>query len=90
MTIKIYTAKHCGPCQEVMRLINEGKIVGNDDDIEVIDIETDDGFAEFNKRILSHSDAIVPSAFKDDKQCKILIEDGETITFDCQSTSLHK
>jgi aminoglycoside phosphotransferase len=70
-----------------MRLINEGKL---DDDVKVIDIETDDGFAEFSKEVLKHGDAAVPSAFKDGKQCKILIENGKTIILDCPSAGLHK
>jgi glutaredoxin len=80
MTIKIFTSKNCKPCQEVDRLIKEGKFEG---DIQVVDIETDEGFEEFRKEILEKGDGAVPSAYRDGQKCIISITEDDSLIFKC-------
>lgn len=81
MTIRVYTAKHCTPCHEVERLIKEGRFDG---EIELVDIETDEGFLKFKDQVLQHTDGAVPSAYKDGKRCKIQIDEEEDrLIFEC-------
>jgi len=75
MTIKIYTAEHCVPCHRVEELLKNQSNNIDGEDVEVIDVETDDGFQEFKKEILAKGDAAVPSAYKDGEKCLIKIED---------------
>lgn len=75
MTIKIYTAAHCGPCHRVEELLKKQNNNIDGEDVRVIDIESDEGFGEFKADILSKGDAAVPSAYKDGEKCLIKIED---------------
>lgn len=84
MTIRIYTAKHCKPCYEIERIIKDKKIEG----VEIVDIETDEGFEKFREEVLQFGDAAVPSAYKDGKECAILIDDEENIILDCPTTDV--
>ncbi len=86
MTIRVYTAKHCVPCEGIKRLIEEGKFTG-ENEIELIDIETDDGFEKFRKEVLQFGDAAVPSAYKDGKKCSIRIdEENNSVLLECPTT----
>ena len=71
-TIKIFTAGHCEPCHEVTKLLKEGKFeVDIDDvDIDLIDIETDEGFPQIAENDLNG----VPAARFQGKECKIRID----------------
>jgi predicted thioredoxin/glutaredoxin len=80
MTIKVFTSKSCQPCQEVSRLLKEGKYQG---DIEIVDIETDEGFEAFTKEVLSMGPGAVPSAYKDGKKCLISISEDKNVQFNC-------
>lgn len=80
MALRIYTAKHCEPCRKIEDLIREGKI---SEDVELVDIETDEGFLKFKEEVLDHSDGVVPSAYKDSKQCKIGLDEEENLVFEC-------
>jgi glutaredoxin len=80
MTIRIYTAKHCIPCKEVEEKI---KPLGETEQFEVIDIETDEGFEKFKKEVLDHSDGSVPSAYKDGQRCIIGFNDDGELILDC-------
>lgn len=82
MTVKVYTSKSCGPCEEVRKAIEEGKF-GGVEEVELVDIETDEGFEEFSKEILSKGDGAVPSAYKDGKKCTISITDDSHLIFSC-------
>lgn len=83
MTIKVYTAKHCKPCHEIEQLIKEGKFAG-EKEVELIDIETDEGFQKFRDEVLQFGDAAVPSAYKDGKKCLIHIdEENNNILLEC-------
>lgn len=86
MTITIFTSEHCLPCKEVEHLIKEGRF--SDDDIEIIDIETDDGFNLFKKEVLEFGDAAVPSAYKDGQACIIKIDrDDRRLIIECPPAS---
>lgn len=80
MALRIYTAKHCEPCRRIEDLIKEGKI---SEDVELVDIETDEGFLKFKKDVLDHSDGMVPSAYKEGQQCKIGFDEEENLVFEC-------
>ena len=86
MTIKIYTSKHCKPCHEIEQLIKEGKFAG-EKEVELVDIETDEGFEKFRDEVLQFGDAAVPSAYKDGKKCLIHIdEENNNILLECPTT----
>lgn len=80
MTVRVYTAKHCAPCQDVRQAIKEGR---HEDKVELVDIETDEGFELFKQEVLSHSDGAVPSAYQDGKQCAIGFNEEKYLVFDC-------
>ena len=79
MTVRIYTAKHCTPCHHIEALIREGKI---SEDVELIDIETDEGFLKFKEDVLDE-DGRVPSAYREGQQCRISLDEEENVVFDC-------
>jgi len=86
MTIRIYTAKHCVPCHEIEKLIKEGRFSG--EDIELVDIETDEGFEKFRKEVLDFSDSAVPSAYKDGEKCLIRIDkENNNLLLECPTTT---
>jgi predicted thioredoxin/glutaredoxin len=80
MAIKVFTSKNCSPCHEVDRLIHEGKFAG---EVELVDIETDEGFNQFKKEVLSFGDGAVPSAYKDGQRCVISITEDDHLIFNC-------
>jgi glutaredoxin len=67
--VKIFVAGSCTPCREIKKLIAEGKC--NIPDIEIVDVETEEGFANIEKMKLER----VPSAFLGDKVCKLSVDD---------------
>ena len=79
MPIKLYTARHCIPCHDVIDALNAGKYRG--EEVEIIDVETDEGFVQFCRDVLDHGDGFVPVAFKDGQRCQIEIDDtnGEVV-----------
>lgn len=81
-----YTARNgsCEPCEEITKLIEEGKFQSPDGDgeVDLIDITTDEGFKKFSDEILSKQDGGVPSAYLDGKKCQIVVEDG-VVHFEC-------
>lgn len=85
MSIRVYTAKHCTPCRKIEELIREGKI---SEDIELIDIETDEGFLKFKDDVLARGDGAVPSAYKEGQRCKIGFDEEEHLFFECPSEEL--
>lgn len=84
MAIRVFTSKHCPPCKEIDRLIKEGKFVG-ESEVELIDIETDEGFAKFKDEVLDFGDGAVPSAYKEGKKCVISITEEDNLLFNCPS-----
>lgn len=83
-TIVFYTAEGCTPCEEVSKLIQEGKFASPDaDEIDLVDIGTDEGFGRFAKDVLSKNDGGVPSAYLDGKKCQIEKLDDNTLYIEC-------
>jgi len=80
MRIRIYTATHCEPCRKVEELIKEGNL---SEEVELVDIETDEGFLKFKEDVLDHSDGRVPSAYKEGKLCKIGLDEKGKLAFEC-------
>lgn len=77
----VYTSEHCQPCKIVTDLISQGRFTG-EKEIELVDIETDEGFARFSEEILKHNDGAVPSAYKEGKQCLIRLNE-DVVEFEC-------
>ncbi|MDD5510832.1 MAG: hypothetical protein PHI12_08480 [Dehalococcoidales bacterium] len=69
--IKVYVSEHCGPCKEIRERVAK---LGND--VQIVDIETDEGFADFTAAVLAKGDGAVPSAYKEGQKCKIMVEEG--------------
>ena len=84
--IVYYTSKtgDCKPCTEINKLVEAGKFVSPDGEVDLVDITTDEGFDRFNKHILSKQDGAVPSAYLDGKKCQLILEDG-MVLFECPS-----
>jgi glutaredoxin len=81
--VTIYTAGHCTPCDEVKDLLTKGQFLidGEEGEIDVIDIETDEGFDKAQAMELT----AVPQAFRDGKECRIKIDDeSHTILIECE------
>ena len=79
--IKVFVSEHCQPCQEIRRLASEGKL---SPDVEIVDIESDQGFEDFSKTVLARGDGAVPSAYRGEKHCQIQIDtDTEELIFTC-------
>ena len=77
----VYVARDCGPCEQVTRLIQEGKAA---EEVDLVDIESDEGFARFSSEVLSQGEAGVPCAYSGPKQCEILYDDEKDVVFfDC-------
>lgn len=74
--VKVFISSGCGPCQEVRKMIEEGRF--NLPDVDLIDVASDEGFPFVEKMGLTK----VPCAFKGDKACRIL-SDEETLIIDC-------
>lgn len=81
MGITVFAAKNCLPCREVKDLIEKGRV---SEKVDLVDIETDEGFERFSKEVLSSGDGAVPSAYKDGMKCTIKIDEEKRIViFDC-------
>lgn len=83
-----YTSKagNCRPCEEITKLIEEGKFESPDtEEVDLIDISTEEGFKRFYDEILSKEDGGVPSAYLGGKKCLLVVEDG-VVHFECPSS----
>ena len=73
----------CTPCEEIGKLIGEGKFSSPDtNEIDMVDIGTDEGFASFAKDVLAKDNGGVPSAYLDGKKCRIEVDD-DMVFFEC-------
>lgn len=79
--IRVFVSEHCKPCHIVERLVKEGRFEG--EDIELVDIETNEGFAKFKQEVLDFGDGAVPSAYKEGKKCVISITEDDSLLFNC-------
>ena len=79
--IVVYVARDCGPCETVTRLVQEGKAA---EEVDLVDIESDEGFARFSTEVLSQGESGVPCAYSGPKECQILYDDEKDVLyFDC-------
>lgn len=76
MPVRVYVAEHCAPCHDVAELVRQGKV---SEKVEVVDIETDSGFAEFVAEVLSHGDGAVPSAYKEGRKCELEVDEENRV-----------
>ena len=82
--VKLFIGGHCEPCAEVKKLVEEGAFVIDDEEgaqVEMIDVETDEGFPNVEKYQLSG----IPRAFDEQgHQCKIGIDrENNVLVFQC-------
>jgi len=77
--IKVFIGEHCGPCHEVARLIKSKQFTVDlgDVDVDLIDIESEEGFPEVVKNNLTQ----VPSARYQGRHCRIQIDRGEGLLY---------
>lgn len=82
--IKVFTAGHCIPCNKITELIEKGLVESDIDDVEIdlVDIETEEGFEEIEKNNLTS----IPTATYEDRACKLNI-DREVAVITCKPTS---
>ena len=79
--IRVYIGSDCTPCQEVADLVKQGKTA---EPVELVDVETDEGFALFMAEIQGKEEGGVPSAYKAGKQCEIFMdEETRQLLFQC-------
>ena len=53
MAVKLYTAKHCTPCHAAIdALAKQGNTIDGEE-VRIVDVETDEGFKEFEEEVLS-------------------------------------
>ena len=82
--IVFYTSKDgCQPCEEIYKLVEEGKFYSTEtDEVDLVDIGTDEGFQRFHDHILSKQPGAVPSAYLDGVKCQITVVEDE-VQFEC-------
>lgn len=73
--LKIFIAKHCAPCQQLKEIAASG---GFGDDVEVIDVESEEGFPKIAEMDLTE----IPAAYEDGKKCTIKIS-GDKAEIKC-------
>ena len=66
--LQIFVAEHCEGCQELKEIAENG---GFGDDVEVIDVATEEGFPKVAEMELTE----IPSAYEDGKRCAIKYSD---------------
>jgi len=80
--VKVFSAGHCRPCDEIKELLKKGQFLvdGEEGKAELVDIETEEGFSQVEEVDLE----TVPVAYRGKKQCKISIDDEtETLLIEC-------
>lgn len=95
MTIRVYymSGEDCVPCQDVRDLLQEGRVELGDgmtptEKVDLIDIETDEGYEQFFSEVLQHQDAGIPWAIQEGQKCDILLDDERRVViFKCPSDS---
>lgn len=65
--VRVFVSEHCGPCQIVKDMVEKGQV---SDEVELVDIESDEGFPYIKEFALSG----VPSAYKGNEKCEIKID----------------
>ena len=79
--VVLYVAPDCDPCEEIRKAVTEGR---TSEPCDLVDVQTDEGFEQFTREVLSKGDGEVPSAYRDGQACEILMDtDDGTVIFDC-------
>lgn len=87
--IVFFTSKDgdCQPCNEITKLVEEGKFHNSEtDEVDLVDINTDEGFERFQQEVLSKHPGAVPTAYMDGIKCQITVVDGDLVQFECVSS----
>lgn len=82
MTIRVYISKNCQPCHDIEKFVKQGRFAG-ETEVELIDIETDEGFLKFKEEVLDFRDGAVPSAYREGRKCVISITEDDSLLFNC-------
>lgn len=81
--IKVFVAGHCVPCHELIKLIERNQVIVDDGDeaiIKIVDIESEEGFKEIDKRNLTK----VPTAMLGNQECSLSIDNElNTVIVSC-------
>ena len=84
MTIRVYTSEKCGPCEEIRKQVQDEDFqLSLGDNVEVIDIGSDDGFQQFYDDVLSKEDGEVPVAFRDGQKCHVGFDEDDKLVIEC-------
>ena len=81
MTVKIYYSDECQPCRDMKsRLFAMAKEQG----MEIVNIDTDEGFEQFARDSLDKGDGTIPSVYNDGRKCNLDVDyDTKKITVQC-------
>lgn len=84
--VQVYVATHCGPCHEVKEILEDGGFTqSHGDSVDVIDVETEEGFEKLSEAGASVDG--VPSAYYEGRKCRILVDKEEgTLHIECPSS----
>lgn len=78
--ITVFASHHCKPCQEVIAAIKSSKVSA---EVDLVEIDTDEGFAKFSEMVLKKGDGAVPSAYREGRKCDILMDEEGNVNFEC-------
>lgn len=70
---RIFVAEHCGPCHVVREMAEKGQV--DPKDVEIIDVESDEGFPFIAEYDLQG----VPSAYMGKQKCSIQIDKDQNL-----------
>lgn len=89
--IKVYVGEHCKPCHEITELLQSGRFeadIGEDVQVDLIDIETEEGFKQLTDEISKiPADEIskIPAATFNGEKCSISIDrEFNAVYFSCE------
>ena len=87
--ITLYSHADCPPCQDIKKIMDKGGAeIGDAEEFETVDIDTDEGFDRFEKEVLAKlpddGEAPLPGAYLDGIACDILmVDDDKFVIFEC-------
>ena len=78
--LRVFVSSSCGPCQELKDNIEAGRF--NHKDVDLIDVETEEGFKYIKQFGLTKA----PAAYLGKKECEIFINrEDNSVFIDCPS-----
>lgn len=87
--ITLYSHSGCKPCQDIKKLVEKGDMdAGDAEELEIVDIDTDEGFDRFEKEVLAKlpedGSAKLPGAYLAGEPCEIkIVDDDKYVIFEC-------